>query len=75
VRRALDLATAHGFDLRGPMRLVVEAALIYGTEFDKHPHCAPMHSILVGQQDQMHRAESLYAWMVDDLDRAARKHR
>ena len=75
VRRALHLASAHGFDLRGPMRLVVEAALIYGPNFDQDPHCAPMLAILSGQQDQMHRAESLHAWMVDDLDRAVREPR
>ena len=71
VRHALRLADAHGFDLRGPMRLVVELVFTYGSALENDPRFAPVGALLNGEADQMHRAESIYAWMVDDRNRAA----
>ena len=66
VRKALRVAEAHGFDLRGPARLVVELALLYGSDFLHQRRCAGLAALMRSERDQMHRAEEMYAWAMDE---------
>jgi hypothetical protein len=66
VHEAVAIASTHGFDLRGTIRLVVEIALLYGSDFPAQPRCAPLAILLRDARDQVHRAQAMYAWASDE---------
>jgi hypothetical protein len=72
VRQALQLGNAHGFDLRGPLRMMVELFMVYGGSFEADPRLTPLATLLRSAEDQMHRAEAMYAWVAADQARVAR---
>jgi hypothetical protein len=60
VQQTWARATAWGFDLRGPVRTVIELTLLFGTSFDTDPQIPWAGKILRSSGEQMARAERLY---------------
>jgi hypothetical protein len=66
VRYGIARAEKNGFDMRGPVRLWLENALVFGSDFDTDPQY-PWAAEIIGNLEmiQMHRAESLFEKTVD----------
>lgn len=66
VKYGIERAGTHGFDMRGPVRLWLENALVFGSDFDTDPQY-PWAAEIIGKSDiiQMHRAERLYEKTVE----------
>jgi hypothetical protein len=60
VRDAIGRCRGHGFTSRGPIRLFIEMAFLFGRAFDTDPQYAWASRILRTKSDQMLRAERLY---------------
>jgi hypothetical protein len=65
LRAAMTRAQSHGFTLRGPVRLFVEAMFLFGSAFDDDPQYPWASAILRTSVDQMARASQLYAKVLD----------
>lgn len=61
VRYGIAQAEKWGFDMRGPVRLWLENALVFGSDFDTDPQYPWANEIINNtEMIQMHRAESLF---------------
>lgn len=65
IRQAIDRCSAYGFTNRGPIRLFIEAALLFGSAFDTDPQYAWSTKILNASSEQMVRAEKLYDRIIE----------
>jgi hypothetical protein len=65
VRRAIDGAARNGFTNRGPVRLCVELMFLCGSAFDTDPQYPSLGRVLRGEGDQMHRANVVYAGIIE----------
>lgn len=69
VRGAIGRCIGHGFTNRGPIRLFIEMAFLFGSAFDTDPQHAWASRILLTKSDQMVRAERLYEGILDYQDK------
>jgi hypothetical protein len=65
VQGAISRCAAYGFTNRGPIRLFIEMAFLFGSAFDTDPQFTWSAAILRAPADQMVRAERLYAKVMD----------
>ena len=70
LRQAMERATGYGLSYRGPMRLYIELAFLFGSDFDTDPQYPPIGKILKASGEQMQRAEQIHEWVLDFQDRA-----
>lgn len=71
VRSAIGSAEAHGFTLRGPIRLYVELTFLRGGGFETDPQYPKLGAILRQPSGEMQRAELLYEAMLDYLEKVS----
>lgn len=66
VKYGIARAKKYGFDMRGPVRLWLENALVFGSKFDTDPQY-PWVAEIVGNSEilQMHRSERLFEKTVE----------
>jgi hypothetical protein len=65
VNEALKRANQYGFELRGPIRLLIELTFLFGSHFDTDPQYPQFAKILHTPGHQVERAEHLYSEVVD----------
>ncbi|TVQ93806.1 MAG: hypothetical protein EA400_01905 [Chromatiaceae bacterium] len=73
IRLGMERAAGYGFTTRGPVRLWLESALLFGSFFDTDPQYPQIGALLADadQAPEMARAERLYAWIKDYRARVA----
>jgi len=65
VRDAIGRCRGHGFTSRGPIRLYIEMAFLFGSAFDTDPQYTWASRILHAESEQMVRAERLFARILE----------
>lgn len=66
VRYGIARAKNYGFDMRGPVRLWLENALVFGSDYDTDPQYPWVAEIVTNNEMiQMHRAERLFEKTVE----------
>ena len=71
LRSAIGRAEGYGFTNRGPIRLYIEMAFLYGSAFDDDPQYPAVGGNLRGFGDQMERAERIHQWQIDYYNRVS----
>lgn len=71
VRAAMARAASGGFTNRGPIRLCVELAFLFGSGFDNDPQYPWAGEILRDSAPQMERAERLYERVLEYQERVS----
>lgn len=61
VRGAMQKAASYDFTRRGPIRLYVELTFLHGSGFDNDPQYPLLREILGTREDEMERAQKMYA--------------
>lgn len=65
LKQAMAKAEAYGFTNLGPIRLYIELTLLFGYDFDSDPQYRCISAMLLGDGDQMDRAERIWKWVVE----------
>lgn len=61
-------ASEHGFTLKGPLRLWLDACVALGSGFARDPQYPDPPRLLAGEGEEMRRAEALHAWITAHLE-------
>ena len=65
IRQTITRAGKFGFTNRGPIRLYIELAFLFGSDFDTDPQYPAIGKILKTDGEQMERAEQIHQWVLD----------
>jgi hypothetical protein len=65
LRQAMERASTYGFTYRGPLRLYIELAFLFGSDFDTDPQYPAIGRFLNASGDQMERAEQIHQEVLD----------